>query len=170
MPAKKYLVAQNGQTAERFATVVSTGAANGGDILAADDTGRLDVSVLPVGVGPDVASLPTTEALAAGDFVNLYSNAGAFAVRKADASAAGKEAHGYVLGAVTSGATATVYFDGRNTAVSGQSPGVVFLSATNAGKGTATCPTGAGQIQQRLGVAVAATELNFEATPPILLA
>lgn len=170
MPAKKYLKAQNGYPTEQAATVVSTGTANGGDIAALDDTGRLDASVMPVGIAADVATLPATEALAVGDFVNIYSATGTASVRKADASNAGKEAHGYVLAAVTSGANATIYFDGRNTAVTGMTPGVAFLSATNPGKATATCPTGSGQLQQRIGVAVAATEINFEAVTPIVLA
>lgn len=170
MPAKKYLKAASGYPTEQAATVVSTGVTNGGDVVALDDTGRLDASVLPVGIGADVAILAATEALAAGDFVNVYSNAGAFSARKADASNTGKEAHGYVLAAVTSGANATIYFDGRNTAVTGMTPGVAFLSATNPGKATATCPTGSGQLQQRIGVAVAATEINFEAVTPIVLA
>lgn len=170
MAAKKYLKAQNGYTAEQPATVVSTGAANGGDIPALDDTGRLDPSLMPVGVGADVAILTASEALAAGDFVNIYSNSGAFAVRKADASNVGKEAHGYVLAAVANAAQTTIYFDARNTAVTGQVPGAVFLSAAAPGKATPTCPTGSGQLQQRLGIAVAAAEINFEASPPIILA
>lgn len=170
MPAKKYLKAQNGFTAEQAATVVSTGNANGGDVVALDDTGRLDASVLPVGVGADVATIKASEALGAGDFVNIYALSGAAAVRKADASITGQEAHGYVLAAVASGAAATIYFDGRNTSVTGQTPGNVFLSATVPGKATATCPTGSGQLQQRLGIAVAATEINFEAVTPIILA
>lgn len=170
MPAKKYLKAQNGYPTEQAATVVSTGAANGGDLVALTDTGRLDASIMPEGVGADVAIINATEALAAGDFVNIYAASGAAAVRKADASNTGKEAHGYVLAAVTSGAAATIYFDGRNTSVTGQTPGNVFLSATAPGKATATCPTGSGQLQQRLGIAVAATEINFEAVTPIVLA
>jgi len=170
MPAKKYLKANNGYPTEQAATVASAGVANGGDLVALDDTGRLDASILPVGIGADVASLPATEALAAGDFVNVYSATGTASVRKADASNVAKEAHGYVLSAVTSGATATVYFDGRNTAVTGQTPGVAFLSASAPGKSTATCPTGSGQLQQRIGVTVAATEINFEAVTPIVLA
>lgn len=75
-----------------------------------------------------------------------------------------------MLAAVASGAAATIYFDGRNTSVTGQTPANVFLSATTPGKASATCPTGSGQLQQRLGIAVAATEINFEAVTPIVLA
>jgi hypothetical protein len=125
---------------------------------------------MPVGIGADVANIYASEALAAGDFVNIYTVSGAAAVWKADASDIGKEAHGYVLAAVADGAAATIYFDGRNTAVTGQAPSNVFLSVSAPGKTMATCPTGLGQLQQRLGIAVAATEINFEAVTPILLA
>lgn len=62
---------------------------------------------------PGVVTLPATiaasESLSAGDFVNIWSDAGTPKVRKADASTSGKEAVGFVLSAVTSGSQATVY-------------------------------------------------------------
>jgi hypothetical protein len=90
-------------------------------------------------------------------------------VRKADATTAGKFAHGYVLAAVNNGDPATVYFEGTNTQVSGAVPGQTFLSTT-AGGFTATAPSAAGNVVQRLGVAVSATEINFERSQPIVLA
>jgi hypothetical protein len=90
-------------------------------------------------------------------------------VRKADATTSGKEAHGFVLAAVTSGANATVYFEGTNTQVTAQTPGPVFLQTT-AGTGGATAPSASGNVVQRLGVAVSTTAVNFEGGVPVVLA
>lgn len=150
------------------ATVTSAGEGDAAKIVKLDGTGRIDTSVLPIGVGPDVATIAASENLAAGDFVNVHNSSGA-KVRKADATASGKEAHGFVLSAATGGNNATVYFEGTNTGVTGMTPGVVFLSAT-AGLATGTAPSSSGNVVQRLGVAVSATAINFEPHPPVVLA
>lgn len=162
MAADKYLRLNSGVPTETTATVTSAGAGNAGDIVALDDTGRLDNSVLPTGVGVDVKTLVASENLAAGDFVNIFSDAGTAKCRKADASTAGKQAHGFVLASVTSGNEGSVYFEGANTQVSGATPGDVYLSATTAGGFTSTPPSGSGKVVQRVGVAVGATEINVE--------
>ena len=167
--AEKFIRNNAGTLTEKEATVVSSGAPSGGEIPALDNTGRLDNSVMPVGIGPDVSQIIASEALAAGDFVNVYNNSGTANVRKADATTAGKQCHGYVLAAVDNGDPATVYFEGSNTQVSGATPGPVFLS-TSAGGFSSTAPSGAGNVVQRLGVAVSATEINFERTLHYVLA
>ena len=146
-----------------------TGSADAGKTLLLDASGRISSTAMPVGMGADTASITASEALAAGDLVNIWSDGGAFKVRKADAGAAGKEAHGFVLAAVSAGAAATVYFEGTNTQMTGLTPGALFLSAT-AGKAQASAPTGAGQVVQRVGFAVSATALNFQASQPVVLA
>jgi hypothetical protein len=167
--ADKYIRNNSGTLTEKEATVVSAGAGDAGEIVALDNTGRLDQSVMPVGIGPDVSQITASEALAAGDFVNVYNNSGTANVRKADATTAGKQAHGYVLAAVDNGDPATVYFEGSNTQVSGATPGPVFL-ATSAGGFTSTAPSASGNVVQRLGVAVSGTEINFERTLHYVLA
>jgi len=149
-------------------TTSSTGAPSSGKVVALDGSGRIDATMMPVGFGDDTASITASEALAAGDFVNVWNSAGA-KVRKADATTAGKEAHGFVLAAVASGAQATVYFEGTNTAVSGATPGVVYLNTT-AGGATSTAPSGAGNVAQRIGFAISATAINFQSEPPVVLA
>ena len=166
--ANKYLYNNAGTITEREGLVTSIGAGDAGKIPALDAAGRLDNSVMPSGIGADTAAITTSEALAAGDYVNIWNSTGAKA-RKADATVAGKEAHGFVLASVASGATATVYFEGPNTAVTGQTPGPVFLSTT-AGTGQTAAPSGSGNVVQRLGVATSATSANFEAGVPIVLA
>lgn len=170
MAGNKYLSNAAGVVTEVAAKQTSAGAGDAGVIPALDSTGRLDSSMMPVGVAADTASIQASENLAAGDFVNVWSSAGAFRVRKADGSTTGKEAHGFVLAAVTSGNNATVYFDGQNTQVSGATPGTQFLSASLAGSFSVTAPSTAGQTVQRIGVSVSATAINFVPNIPITLA
>lgn len=168
--ADKYLRNNAGILTETEALVESAGAGDAGKIPALDNTGRLDDSVMPVGIGADTASIVASENLSAGDFVNIYNDAGTAKVRKADASTSGKYAHGFVLDAVTSGDPAVVYCEGPNTAVTDATPGEVFLSAATAGGFTSTAPTGTGKVVQKIGVAVSATSINFEWLHPIVLA
>lgn len=147
----------------------SAGAADAGKVVALDGAGRIDATMMPVGIGADTKSIVASETLSAGNFVNLWSDGGAFKVRKADGSTTGKRAHGFVLAGVSNGASATVYFEGENTAVTGMTPGDVFLAVTPGGA-QAAAPTGSGQTVQRLGVATSATSINFEPSDPITLA
>lgn len=168
MPGNKYIAVNAGTLTEVSAVQASAGAGDAGKIPALDAAGRFDASMMPVGIGADTATITASEALSAGDWVNVWNSTGA-KVRKADATTAGKEAHGFVLAAVSNGAAATVYFEGQNTAVTGQTAGVVYLSTT-AGAGSATAPTGAGNVVQRIGFAVSATSVNFQSQPPVVLA
>lgn len=148
------------------ATGGSSGEAN--RIPQLDANGKLPSTMMPTGIGADTATITASEALAAGDFVNVWNSTGA-KVRKADASVAGKEAHGFVLSAVSNGAAATVYFEGSNSQVTGQTPGPVYLSAATAGAATATAPSGSGNVVQRVGFAISSTVINFQSEIPITL-
>lgn len=169
MAAKKFLRLVNGVLTEIFGVQTSAGAANAGDLVSLDDTGRIHNSMMPVGIGTDTVTVTASEALAAGDWVNIWNDAGTAKVRKADATTAGKEVHGFVLSAVTSGNPTTVYFEGTNTQVTGQTPGPVFLQTT-AGRGGTTIPSASGNVVQQIGVAVSATAVNFERGAPVTLA
>jgi len=164
----KYLALIAGITKEVIGLVTSAGNADANKIVETGSNGRLDASVMPTGLGADTEQMPASEALAAGDFVHVWPNAGVSNARKADASATGKRARGYVLSAVASGATATVYFEGRNDQLTGLTPASdLYLSPTTPGRVTATAPTVAGQVVQGIGVAINATTLNFEPAEPI---
>lgn len=147
----------------------SAGAGDVNKIPKLDGAGRLDSTFLPVGVGADTQIVQASEALAAGDIVNVWDNAGAFRVRKADGSAAGKPAMGFVLAAVANGANATVYFEGTITGLSSLTGGTKFLSVTTPGASQASAPTGSGQVSQKVGFATSASTLNFNAGEPITL-
>lgn len=119
------------------------------------------------GIVPALTVL-TSEALSAGDFVNVYNNGGTLNVRRANA-ALGQRAHGFILTSVLSGANASVYTIGVNTAVTGQTIGDVFLQ-TSPGQAGSAVPTDSGQIVQNLGTALSATSINFESKLVITLA
>lgn len=167
----KYIKQEGGKLKEQAAISTSAGAGDAGKIIELDGTGRIDSSMLPVGIGADTKSIASFENLAAGDFVNIFNDAGTAKARKADASDPAKEANGFVLSAVTAPAAATVYFEGTNTQVSGLTGGtVVYLSASTPGGVTATPPSGSGNIVQVVGKAISTTEISFEAAQPIELA
>jgi hypothetical protein len=167
--ADKYIANVAGTLTEKAAIVTSAGAGDAGKIPAFDAAGKLDISTMPTGIGADTVAIITSEALAAGDLVNVWNSTGA-KCRKADASTSGKEAHGFVKAAFGSGASATVYFEGNNDQVTGLTAGVQFLSATTPGLATNTAPSAAGQVVQRVGFATAAANLNFQSEVPIVLA
>lgn len=119
--------------------------------------------------GDSSATMTTSEAIAAGDFVNIWDSSGP-KIRKAVATDPLKSADGFCTVAAASGSPVTVYFKGLNDKVSGMTAGDVFLSATVAGKATSTIPTTSGQIVQYLGVAISATTINFTPDPSVTLA
>ncbi len=149
-------------------TVTSAGSGDVGKLPALDASGHLDTSVMPTGIGAPTASIVTSEALAAGDWINIWTSTGT-KVRKADATVAGKFVNGFVLASYSSGATATVYFGGNNTGVTGQTVGDVFLQTT-AGLGGTTAPSGSGNAVQRIGTAISATAVEFQPYAPVVLA
>lgn len=163
MAGSKYIALLAGVPTLTAANDVSAGAGDATKLVALDAAGRIDSSMMPVGIGADTQIITASEALAAGNWVNVYSNAGAFAVRKADATTPGKDATGFVLNAVASAGPATVYFEGTNTAVTVQTAGRVYLSTT-AGAGQTAAPTTAGQVSQLIGWATSATSVNFNAS------
>lgn len=168
--AKKYLKQNVGALTEVEATVISAGAGNAGDIPALDTTGKLDNSVMPVGAATETDQITATEALSAGDFVNIYGATGV-KCRKADATTADKEANGFVLAAVLLNATATVFrISQTNTQLTGMTPGKKQFLATTAGGRTEIAPSASGNVVQQLGIAKSATELIFAPNDPIVLA
>ena len=161
--ADKYIKLLGGKLTSVEATVVSLGAAQAGDIVALDPTGKIDVSLLPVGVGPDVKILEASEALSQGAYVNIFNDGGTEKVRLADNSN-GRDAHGFVKAAFAATNNATVFFEGANEDLSGLTPGQrVYLGTSG---GIITTPldpdVDTGKIHQLLGTAISATEVNTD--------
>ncbi len=159
--ADKYIKLEDGKLKEAISTDTSTGIAEAGDIVSVGTDGKLDPSLLPTGVGPDVLFAPATENIGIGDYVNIFDNAGTPSVRLADNSN-GREAHGFVKEAVTSGSNATVFFEGANDVLTGLTPGARYYLDT-AGGATSTAPSApAATISQYVGIAVSATAINTD--------
>lgn len=165
--AKKYLeIGADGLPTEVEGLVSSAGAGDAGKIPALDSAGRLDTSVLPAGIGQNVSLLTASENLVAGDWVNIFDDAGTAKVRKADNSNA-RRAHGFVRAAFSSAATATVYGAGElNDQLSSLTLGAEYFLDTAGGE-TTTTPTAPGSIVQGLGVAESATAIRFAPTIPL---
>jgi hypothetical protein len=131
-------------------------------------TGLLDITMMPSGIGPNTENIVASEAIAAGALVNVYTNAGAVSVRNADNSNTSKIANGFVLAAVASAGTATVYFGGIISGLSGLTPGAqYFLGTVGAPILASALPTTAGTIIQSVGVAFSASVLVFEMGDPV---
>ena len=98
---QRFLAREAGKTKQKKAIQQSTGAADAGKIPALDSSGRFDESLMPLGIGAQVDVLPASEALDAGDYVNIFSDGGVAKARKADNSN-GRPADGFVSEAVAS--------------------------------------------------------------------
>lgn len=162
MAVAKYIARIAGRLQQVVATVVSAGAADDGKIVALDANGRLDSSLLPVGIGADTKSIQASETLSAGNVVNVWADVGGARVRKADSSSVGKEGQGFVLATVSAGDTALVYFEGRIIGLTGLVPGTAYYLGSDPGTITDVPLSGAGVVDQYIGTAVSETELNFE--------
>lgn len=167
--ANKYLNIVAGIITQIEALVTSAGAGDAGKIPALDAAGRISATMLPVGVGVLVKSVVSSENLAARDMVNVYNNAGTLNVRKADANN-NMPVHGYVINAVVSPAAADVYFDGIISGFAGLTPGARYFLSETAGGVTTVPPSASGSYVQYVGVALSATEIEFDPDDYIVLA
>jgi len=163
----RFLNLESGKEKLDSAIETSSGASDGNKIAMTDSTGRFDVSLLPVGIGADTLTIEASENLSAGDFVNIFNDAGTAKVRKADATNS-RDANGFVLAGVTAAADAEVYFEGTNTQLSGMTIGARQYLDTTGGI-TKTKKTGSGELHQYLGKASSATEMNVELDDCILI-
>jgi hypothetical protein len=165
-----YLKLSNGVPTDANANASSAGAEDAGKLVKLNGAGKIDETMLPAEAGSETRSMTTSEALAAGDMVNIHDSDGA-KVRKADGTSPGKEAHGFVLAAALSGATVTVYPEENVvTGLSGMTPGARQFLHTTAGARSEVAPSATGQVVQEVGVALSATEMLFRPRQPITLA
>lgn len=148
---------------------ISAGAGDAGKIIQLDSAGKIDVTVLPTGVGPAAFSATAGEALAARDFVYVSATG---TILKADGTDPVKKAVGFVTGAVSNAAVGTVFYGDVVSGFTGLTPGAsYFLSHTTTGAVVlaASLTTTAGRIVQLLGTAKSATELIVEIQIPTIL-
>ncbi|TLX54857.1 hypothetical protein DN824_20455 [Stutzerimonas nosocomialis] len=171
--AARYMTLLNGARKLIEALATSTGVADAGKIVATGPDGRLDESLMPLGIGADTVTAPASEALGAGKFVNFHDDAGTFSVRLADNSN-GRRADGFVIEAVAEAGAATVYpLDGVNSALTGLTPGARYYLGTAGGVTDTplveTDPLNANKVSQYVGTAKSATELVTDDSDPVTL-
>lgn len=147
----------------------SAGAGDSGKIPALNSSGKIDITMMPSGVGTPTQSMTAGESLSAGDLVYINTS-DSNKVYKADADAVAKAAIGYVLTSGTSNNPVTVYLEGINDQLSGLTVGLMYYLSATAGGVTTTKPSTAGQIVQYVGVAISTSALAFNPQLPIELA
>ena len=167
--ADKYLFLNGGTVTQKELNQTSAGAPDAGKGVALNASGKIDDTMLPT---VDSITLPASEDLDAGDYVNIWDDAGTIKVRKADASGGvGKKADGYVKASVVAPANAVIYKNGVNDEDAGLTPGTVHYLSATPGAATDTAPSTATHIVQVLGKAKAATEMSVDVQEsPIVLA
>ena len=170
MSTDRYLNQVNGQLAEAAAVAISSGVGEANKIVALGTDGRLDVSLMPVGIGPDTSTVIASENLSAGDLINMYNALGVAKCRKADCSN-GRRAHGFILESVSADSPAAIYTDATITGLTilPKDAGVPLYLYIN-GAWSLNPPTTAGYISQEIGYVVSTTEAKFEPQQPITLA
>jgi hypothetical protein len=120
--------------------VQSRGTNDAGEPVGLNSHGKLDVSVLPDGIGARTRVLEASGSLSANDLVNAFYDADAtkWKVRRASAASIATACTGFVKDAVTDGENATVYLDGTfdvdPEVVTGLPNTVLYLSAATPGK------------------------------------
>lgn len=147
----------------------SAGSGDQGKIPALNTAGKIDITMMPSGVGTPTQSMTAGESLSAGDFVYINTS-DSNKIYKADADAAAKAAVGYVLAAATTNNPVTVYFEGINDQLSGLTLGARYYLSATAGGVTSTKPSTAGQIVQYVGIAISTSALAFNPQLPLELA
>lgn len=116
------------------------------------------------------SAVQASEAITAGQFVNVYSSGGSTRVRKASALDPALFANGYALANIASGATGLVIFGGLNLATTVGAPASeVWLSDTTPGGWTTTPPSASGSILQPLGAALPGVGIFFSLRERVLL-
>ncbi len=175
MGAKRFLRMVGGHLQQIAGVVISAGSSNAGDLVALGDNGRLDNSVMPVGIGANTQPLVASGAIGAGKFVNFYQDGSSLKMRLADNSN-GRVAHGFVLEAVADAATGNAYpMDAVNSALTGLTAGVEYFLGTAGGvitpalDETLAANQGIGKISQYLGIAKSATELVTNDADAVIL-
>jgi hypothetical protein len=105
---------------------------------------------------------PASQAIAAGDLVNVYVTGGVMTVRKADASDPAKFCNGFSLTGIANAGSGPIQFSGFNDKVT-VSTGApeVWLSDVTPGAFTTTPPTTTGHLLQTVGTAVLGLGLAF---------
>lgn len=160
-----YLEEGTDQLSERESTVISNGVPDAGRIIALDQDGKLDSSIV-VTEGVTVL-IEAGMNLLAGEFINIYDDAGTTKIQKASASGE-LFANGFVKLNYNTTDTCQVYLQGINNALTGLTIGSLYFLDIISGAISISPPTGAGDTVQQLGRAISTTSLAFDPVNPIV--
>ena len=152
-----YITNINGQNHEAEG-VETGGAGQEHKIVQTGADGRLNETLMPVGIGADVATAPAAETLTAGNLVAIDENG---EVVRASADVGGKDAMAFVKASYAAAETAMAYFDGQVTGLTGLTPGARYYLSETPGQVTDTPVVGSGKRLQFVGRAVSASVLEF---------
>lgn len=111
MSAEKYIAVESGQLVEKETVTTGGSAGDAEELIRLDSAGRIDPSLYAAPADAHSYSVECDETLSANQMVNIFNDAGAVKVRKANK--AGKPAHGYIesgTAAVAAGGNITVSF------------------------------------------------------------
>lgn len=113
------------------------------------------------------------EDLTAWGLINIYDDSGTPKARHADATDDTKPAHAFVREAATisglaPGSDVRLFYVGNIIEVSGRTPGFIQYLRAGGGDGemVEVAPSTSGNIVQRVGIAISATEVIFNPEPP----
>lgn len=174
MATQRVLVLLNGKHQLLTPNQISAGVADAGKIIALNSAGKLDVTMLPDGVGPDTVVAVASETIAQGDWINIYNDGGTLKMRLADAANA-YEADGFALDNYAIAEDAVALLDYTNPWVAGRTVGALqYLSNVVPGTATETPLdpddiANAGHIHQLLGKAKSASEIVFQKHQVVVL-
>ena len=153
MPGEKFIQMTTGGNFTEKRGVQAGGSSNANKIAALDSAGKIANTMLPDGIGQDTIVVQASEALSAGQFVNIWKSGSDTRVRRASATSAITRADGFIKEDVASGSDATIFISGINTDVGGSiNEGDKVFLGTNPGEGRSIPPTSANNIAQYLGV------------------
>lgn len=165
MSIQSFISLVSGKLTQLFPTQISAGTSSAGNIVALNNLGVIDSSmIIPTTVL--TTNAVASETILAGAIVNIWDNAGVPNLRNADNTAVGKTAHGYAPSAITSGATGIINLQGLNNLYSSLTPGSYYYLGT-IGTVTITAPSTTGNVEQIIGVAVNSTTIAVQILSPI---
>ena len=146
------------QAKEKLATAIQVWTGEEG-IVATQPDGYIDPSLIK---DSEVEVFEASEAITAGDEINIWDDGGTEKARKASASGYSTRSFGYAENSAAIGQDVTVIMEGIKSGLAGLTIGdPVFLSLT-AGAVTQTPPQLDGEIWQQLGNAIRADSYRLE--------
>jgi hypothetical protein len=159
--ADKYVYNNDGVLTEREAAASSAGAADSGEIVALNGSGKIDSTMLDV--ADEDYTMTAGEDISAGDLVCVIDDSGAKVVKADATNGTARRAMGYAKEAITNGNTGTCRLgNGVNTNVSGLTIGArQYLSKTAGAITEDVSAFSGGDIIQPVGYAKSATELIY---------